>query len=406
MKRTILFIMIAFAFNLAHAQRGEVRRAERQLNRGNLIEAKIHIDAASADASTKEEAATWLLKAKIYMEIYLSDEPEHIIISDNPLAVAEQAARKALELNPTNIELIQIQQSLIVLSELVYNEGIDAFNEDDFLSASANFMRAYKLGQLFEDQDTTTLYNAGLAAEMGLFYDQAYPIYTELLEMEYDQPFLYTSLGTIAMAQGDTLKALDYIRQGRERYPDDLNIIFSEANVYIFTGDVERARDVLALAIEKDPDNKNLYFALAANFDRMVQDTTYAEQDRRTFFLEAEKRYRQAIEIDENYFDAIFNLGVLYFNEGIRIYEEADARLRATQDFRRYEEDEKMFIQAWLRSQPYLERAKELLTEDDEFYETVIISLLQLYARTNQPEKMQEVERIYRQITGYSEEEE
>jgi hypothetical protein len=51
--------------------------------------------------------------------------------------------------------------------------------------------------------------------------------------MEYDQPYIFSSMTSILMVKGDTLAATNMIKAGRERYPDDLNLIFSEANIYI-----------------------------------------------------------------------------------------------------------------------------------------------------------------------------
>ncbi len=401
MKRTILFLIICvFAASFAQAQRREIRGAERQLNRGALDAAKEHIDAASADASTKEDPATWLLRAKVYMEIGASENPEYQSLDKNAVAEADQAIIKAKELGLNSIQEIQVQQLLLVLSELVYNDGVMAFQAERYGEASNRFLRSYEILEPYGSVDTTTLYNAGLASELATNYNEAKNIYKKLVDMKYDQPYLFTSLSNISMIQGDTVAALDYVLQGRKKYPDDLNIIFNEANIYIFTGQSEKAKDVLALAIEKDPENHTLYFALAANFDRMVQDTTYTAEDRQMFFKEAEKYYLQSIEKKPDYFDGIFNLGVLYFNKGIRIYEQADADLRQTQNFRQYEQDAVVFQEAWLKSQPYFEKAKEMLPPDDPYYETLIISLVQLYARTNQNDKLEEVQKIYHKLFG------
>jgi tetratricopeptide (TPR) repeat protein len=405
MKRTILFFIICvFTASIVQAQRGEIRRAERSLNRGELNTAKEHIDAAAADASTKDDPATWILKARVYMEIASTQEPGYKDLVEDPVAIADKAIIKAKEIGINSIQEIQIQQLLLVLSELVYNSGVEAFQADRFNDASKRFLRSYEILEPYGSVDTTTLYNAGLASELGANYEEAKKIYNRLVDMKYDQPYLFTSLANISMAQGDTVTALNYVLSGRKRYPDDLNIIFNEANIYIFTGQAEKAKDVLAIAIEKDPDNHTLYFALGANFDRMVQDTAYTMEDRQTFFIEAEKYYKLAIEKKPDYFDGVFNLGVLYFNEGIRIYDKADSDLRRTQDFRQYEKDSEKFKEAWLRSQPYFERAKELISEDDPYYQTLIISLVQLYARTGQNEELQEVQAIYHKL--FSEEDE
>lgn len=406
MKRSILFLFIVslFAANMAVAQRSEVRKAERQLDRGVLNEARNAIDAAIEDPSTSADPNTWMIRTQVYMALAMSENPEYKSLVENPVKVADESAVKAMELSPSNLQLIQIQQMVIVISELTYNAGVEAFNADNFEAASRNFFRSYELTESYGNTDTTTLYNAGLAAELGKNYSEAKNIYDRLIKMNYQQPYLYSSMSSIYMAEGDTATALNYVLEGRKAYPDDLNVIFNEANIYIFTGQVEKAKDILALAITKDPENPSLHFALAANLDRMAQDSTYLLADRQSFFTEAEKYYKQAIALDNDYFDAIYNLGVLYFNEGIRIYEEADLALRRTQNFKQYEIDEKVFQEAWLKSQPYFEQAQGMLTEDDPYYETVILSLLQLYMRTNQLEKYKDIEVIYHEKFGDREE--
>jgi tetratricopeptide (TPR) repeat protein len=405
MKRTILLlIFFVFAANVTEAQRGEVRRADRMLNRGNLEAAKEHIDAASQDASTSGDPETWVLKGQIYMQIASSEEPEYQALSDEPLEVAYDALQKAQELDVDNLQLIQIQQMLLVLSELTFNEGVEAFNADNYGVASQYFLRSYRLSESF-GADTTTLYNAALAAELNEDLADAKELYLQLVEYEYEQPYLYSSLSHIAMEEGDTTAALGYVKQGREQFPDDLNLVFSEANIYIFTGSVEEARDILSFAIEKDPENATLYFALAANFDRMSQDTLYAPEERLSFFQESERYYKQAIELEPEYFDAIYNLGVLYYNEGVRLYEAGDMRLRQNQDFARWEQDEKEAKAIWLQAQPYFEQSREMIDEDSPYYETVILSLVQVYMRTGQDEKLEAMMELYNKYFGGDEEE-
>jgi hypothetical protein len=87
----------------------------------------------------------------------------------------------------------------------------------------------------------------------------------------------------------------------------------------------------------------------------------------------------------------------------VRLYEIADLNLRKTQNFNAYTEDEKVFNAQWLKSQPYFEKAKLMIDKDDPYFETVIISLMQMYMRTNQLDKYKEVETIYHENISPSE---
>jgi len=404
MKRTIFALIICLAaVTVAYGQARDVRRASAQLNRGNYPAAKQFIDAALNDEVALQDPTTFLVRSRIYMEIFNSQDTAVRALHPNPLQVADEALQRARELDQIGLRILEIEQHAMFLSELLYNKGVGLYNEEDFLNASRTFLRSFQIAESFNAIDTTTLYNAGLAAELGGDIKAAKTHYTRLIELNYPQPFLFSSMGNIHMALGDTTKALEVISLGRTRFPDDLNLLFSEANVFIFTRQTEKARQALYTAIERDPGNPNLHFALGANFDNVAQDTLRSLEDRQFAYNEAIKAYARAIEIDPNYFDAIYNLGVIHFNEGIRIFEAADAQLRknpTTAGFREYEREERRFQEKWLKAQPYLERAKEMIDTKDPNFEVVVVSLIQLYARTNQAEKLQQMQEIYNNLTG------
>lgn len=401
MKRiAILAILCLFAVDMVNAQRREVTRANRQLNRGNLDRAWEHISNALQDESTKDDAATWVLKSQILLEVSATQEPEYQNLVDDALNKAYDAIMKAQKLDEeTNINLLDIQQVLLMMSEFFFNEGAIAYNDSRFADASAYFLRSYDISDSFGATDTSTLYNAALSAEIAGLQDKAYELYVQVEELDYDQPFLYSSLTNIALRNQKEEEATKWVRKGRDRYPDDLDLIFTEANVYLTTGNIPEARRVLEIAIERDPDNANLHYAFAVNFDQMSKDTVFTEEERRFAFEEAVKAYEKAIELNPEYFDAIYNLGALHFNEGIQLFLEADNILRGgytTENLEKASKLEEKSKEIWSEdAQPWLERALELTDEEDENYEIVLRSLRELYMRTGQEEKLLETNEIW-----------
>ncbi len=405
MKRTvILLIFIMIATTVVHAQGRDIRRANRQLDRGNLADALEHLQDAQEHESVFEDPEFWITKSRLYMEIAITEDESYKNLVENPVDKADEALFKAKELDTANQFLLEIQPMLLFLSDLTFNVGAEAYENEEWLKASDYLLRSYNIGLSFDDIDTIKYSYAGVAAEIGGNIERAKEIYLDLRDMEYDESFIYSSLSNIAMAEGDTLLATEFIQEGRQRYPEELDLIFAEANIHIFTGDIDQAREILDLAIQKDPENPYLYFAFGANYDRMSQDTTYTAEERAFAFEEAIKAYENAIELNPDYFDAVYNLGVLFFNRGLRIYELAEERLRETHDFERYQEDEKEFKEAWLEAQPFLEEAKSMLEMDDPNMEIVVISLVELYARTEQPDKLDEILPLYRKYYGEPEE--
>jgi len=403
MKRTIsALIFCLVAITVSYGQTRDVRRASTQLDRGNYAAAKQFIDAALNDEAALQDPTTFLVRSRIYMEIFQSQDPVVTALHPNPLQVAEEAILRAREVDKIGLRVLEVEQHAQFLSELLYNKAVGLYNTQAYIDASKTFLRSFRAAELANATDSTTLYNAALASELGGDINTAKTHYLRLIEMNYPQPFLYSSMGNIKMALGDTAKAIEYISLGRTRFPDDLNLLFSEANVYIFSRQTEKARQALAEAIERDPANPNLYFALGANFDNMAQDTLRTPEERQFAYNEAIMAYTRAIELDSNYFDAIYNLGVIHFNEGIRIFEAADARLRknpTAAGFREYEKEEKRFQEQWLKAQPYLERAKGMIEKNNPNFQVVVVSLIQLYARTGQAEKLEQMQEIYNNIT-------
>lgn len=399
-KITVVFMMILLTVSTVFAQRGEVRRANRHLNRGNLDQAMDHIQNAVKDESTKEDPNTWVLKSKIFMEISATEEEEYKNLSDKPLTIAYDAIKKAEELDTDNRNVLEIQQTLLVMSEYFFNAGAIAYNEAEYMDASRYFEQSYIISEGFGSIDTATLYNSGLSAEIAGDPERAYELYVQVAEYEYEQPFLYSSLANIENVRGNYDEAVKWIKMGRDMYPDNLDLIFAEANIYLTSGNIPEARNILELAIEKDPENANLHYAFAVNYDQMSRDTTFTKEEREFALNESIKAYERAIELNPDYFDAIYNLGALHFNEGIRLFVEAEEQLRKDMNFKEYEKKEEIVKEKWLEAQPYLEESLDMIDEDDENMEVVLRSLRELYMRTNQQEKLVRINELWTKMFG------
>src|SRR5690625_7643592 len=68
------------------------------------------------------------------------------------------------------------------------------------------------------------------AALLGEQYELAKPYYQERQENNYDDPSLYEGLFQIQM-QEDPDAASAILQEGREKYPDDLTLLYAEINM-------------------------------------------------------------------------------------------------------------------------------------------------------------------------------
>ena len=69
---------------------------------------------------------------------------------------------------------------------------------------------------------------------------------------------------------------------------------------------------MIALA-EADPKNESVLFVLGVTYEKNNNP------------VEAEKVYNRALELNPTYFDAHYNLGVMYYNQGIEKFKVCDA---------------------------------------------------------------------------------
>jgi tetratricopeptide (TPR) repeat protein len=381
MKKTAIFLIMVFATTLTFAQcKTKVVSAYNYTNNGYLDKAQKYIDEATTCADTKDWAKTWYYRGNVYLAIHLSKEAKYKSLDSNAIQTAYDSYQKAIELDTKKEYYQDIMLSLFVCGEQYYNKGVELYNLKRYDEAMNNFDKTATINGIFGLTDTLATYNAALCAELGRNPDKAKDYYIKLIKANYHQPLIYASLANIYTNKKDTASALSTIKKGRKIYPDNYNLIIAETNIYLTSGKSKEAKDILELAIQKDPTNSNLYYAIGTSFDALSNDTSKSATDRDAFFTEAETAYKKAIELKPAYFDAIYNLGALYFNDGVRIFLEAD---KDPNDMTKYGKLKPIFEARFASALPYLEKAYELDPND---YNT-LLSLKQLYAKTNQTDK-------------------
>lgn len=434
MKKTLLSLIFIYLSVTAIAQPSKVTSAWNYLNNGQFDKAKQNIEEALVHEKTMKSAKTWFYRGNVYLNIYLinnttskgifdgmskdnvikkagkpystknividnvnieqleyKDEDEYRLfinfnnnrieswykqgpfkeLDSNSLETAYSSYQKAIELDPEKEFFNDIMTRLMVCGEQFYNQGVMNFNKKLYNDAMSSFDRTIKINEIFGQKDSLATYNAASAAVLSKQYDKAKKYYVKLIQINYTNPVIYTQLSNIYKQDNDTVKALKTVQLGRKKFPDDFNLIITETNIYLATGQTQKAQDNLMIAIQKDPNNKMIYFAIGSNYDQMKN------------IEKASESYKKAIEIDSNYFDAIYNLGALYFNEGVKIFENADK----ISDNDLYLIEKNKFDKMWANALPYLEKALELNPNDM----NTLISLKQLYARTSRPDKLKVV---------------
>ncbi len=334
---------------------------------GELDKALEYIEPTIEHPKTMSVEKTWRYRGQIYSMIAGSENPDYKNLHPSPVAEAARSYLKAMELDEKGTYEKENQQALSVVQQQANFYGGQQFTENQFRKSYENFKLASELAEKLGVVDTVAVYNAGLAAERAEMYPEAIQQYEQSIEMGYLEGRMYLFLALMHEKMGDKEKYMEVVRKGREMYPGDSDLIRLELNHYLENNQYEEAEKNLKLALEKDPEDKALHFALGVVYDNLGRVDDAADA------------YTKAIELDANYFDALYNLGALYFNKGVELNQEAND----APDDNVYKAKRAEAAEYFIMAEPFLDRARALEPNDL----NTLNSLRQLYAFTNQTEK-------------------
>lgn len=370
-KLTVIIIMLS-VIGSAFAQKQDRTTAFNYLRKGQLDKALQFIEPTISDPTTMNDAKTWFYRGNIYLQIHMSEKPEFKNLDPNALTKAFESYQKMLQLDTKKEFYYDAIKNLLVISEQLYNTGVESYKASNYNAALENFEKAVAVSASYDNIDTLAIFNAGLAAESAVNYPKAIEYYNRLIELNYPQPLIYSSLSGVYLAQGDTLKAFEAINKGREKYPEEFALLITETNLYLSTGETEKAMTNLQQAVKTDPNNPTIHYAVGASYDQMGNKA------------EAEKAYIAAVQLKPDYFEPNYNLGALYVNQAAEIINEANKLKLGDPKYDVMKLEADGILQ---KSLPYLETASKLDPKD----KNTLIALKEIYTRLNMIDKLKEV---------------
>ncbi len=387
MKKLAAIFILLFAVVTVFGQ-GKSQRttAFNYLRKGQLDKALENIEPTTTDATTMNDPKTWFYRGNIYLQIHMSDKPEYKNLDPDALNKAYESYQKMLTLDTKKEYYTDAIQNLLVISEQLYNIGVEHFKNASteleqkndvkagelYNAALASFEKAANVAQSYGNIDTMAIFNAALSAQNAKNYPKAIEHYNRLIELNYPQPLIYSSLSSIYVSANDTTKAFEVINQGRQKYPQDFNLLITETNLYLASKQTEKAMTNLQEAIKTDPLNPTIHYAAGTIYDQM------GNKD------EAEKSYLKAIELNPEYFEANYNLGALYVNKAAEIQNEAN-KLKLGD--KQYDVLKAQADDILKKSLPYLEKATVLDPKD----KSTLLALKEIYTRLSMYDKLKEV---------------
>jgi tetratricopeptide (TPR) repeat protein len=413
MKKQIIALSLGLITIGTFAQKNELKAAEKAIKKQDYTTAITSITSVDAMANAmdaKYMAKYYFLKGQAY-----AGKKDYKVAAKafNDLMAYEKESGKAKYTG-------KAAPMLNNLITEVSNKAIALYNDDkDYKNASENFYLTY----LLSPTDTSFLFNAAVSSSLAEDYDVALKHYKELKSIGYNgistqylatnkasgaeenlgsktqrdtmvklgqysnprdesseskRTSIVKSIGQILVTQGKVDEAIVAVKEAREMNPKDLNLLLTEADLYIKLDKMDKFGELMKEAIELDPNNPTLFYNLGV---------VNAGQDKTE---EAKGYYKKAIELKPDYADAYMNLAALILDEEKAIVEEMNKNLS---NFDKYDELEGKQKDVYRKALPYLEKADELKRSTD-----TVRSLLNIYDILEMEEKADKLRPIYKEM--------
>ncbi|MBS1651620.1 MAG: hypothetical protein JSU07_06375 [Bacteroidetes bacterium] len=443
MKKIHYFAVLFIPF-IMEAQKAKVQTAWRALNDyettvkegkpdiAYLNKAKEAVDLALQNEDTKNQAKTHVYKARISYAYYqyeltqelkkleptVQDKNERVMLAygNTPLSnfeLANEELNKMKELDPKYMQTIidGLTKGTSILSEddlkfamvaqqikmeagniangkykaKKYDEAADYFYKTGYLNMSLTMKK-----------DTSNFYNACVAAGKSKVPAKIIEYNKKMIDLKIASPYNYQSIYSANLSKGDSAAALEILKKGRTAFPNDMDLLNTETNVFLAKGKSQEALNNINTSIEKDPKNAVLYLVAGNLYDNMANPkdkATNKELDKPANFLDlftkAETNYSKCIELvpsnKELLYNAYYNLGAMYNNYGGYMQNKKPATI--TEAAKMQKENEAKAMELYKKAIPQLEKALDVKSGD----KPTMIALRKLYLITGNEAKGKEM---------------
>lgn len=304
-------------------------------NKPVLLKAKVAIDESynkqltTAFTKPKDLVKMYYYRGAIYLDLWMLSKYDQEILKivnttgyDKMNETAFGSFSKCIELDVKNQWKTDIKNKINLYRNLSINSGVDFFQKNKFNESFNSFKMAYQMFEIINLTDTLAMINSALSAEKMKNTNEAYKHYKMCADVNYGNGAeMYQSMIRVLNLEENKNeeKILNVIAEGKTRFPKDYILNIEEFNFWYAKGDNEKAQQALENAIESDPTNKILHFNVGVTYDNISNN--YHKENKHemafNYMKKAINGYKKAIELDNEYVDAYYNLGALYYNQSI-----------------------------------------------------------------------------------------
>ena len=370
---------------VSNAQKGKVTSALNYLNSGKVDKAKEAIDKGITHHKCVKWPKAYYAKGRVYQGIFESPLEAFRKLDNDPLNKSYAAFLKALELDVKGKFKKKITIEFQKLIPNFSKAAVADFKKKKFEASMNNFLKVIEIEnhELYKNVakgviDTSTIYNVAMTAQKAKKYDIAIEYYKKAIGYNYGGAGLYGSLAFCYKETGKKDDALKALQDGFKKDPSDQSVLVQLINHYLLGGDEEKAKAVeyIDIAIKQDPKNSSYRRAKGTLYEKMKKPA------------EAEKCYKEAIEINPDDFDARYALGTLKLSDVIAAHKKAQDIM----DAKKYNAAIDKVMEGYKTCIPYYEEARRIKPNDH----NTLLTLKELYfkLRVKIPEYMEKYKEV------------
>lgn len=198
-------------------------------------------------------------------------------------------------------------------------------------------------------------YYTAIFAVQSEYHKEAVQLLEELKDGDYEaiavNQFLYQEYVELK----DTVKFVETLQNAIKRFPKESWFLQNLINYYIFSGQEQTAIDYLAQAIEREP-NVAQYHHIRGNLNENQGN-----------YEEALADFDAALAIDPKLSDAMAGKGRVYYNQAVKLNEEA----ALISDNKAYKKALAEMNEVFRKSLPFFEKAHEMAPEERSYIQTL-----------------------------------
>lgn len=365
--------LVSLSFNVAFAQKSQLQIARNSVGKLQVAinskqDAKKQLsvlgegikatEAAQNDSKTKKWPETWAIKA--YLSAYIS-----IIETDE--ANADRYYNLAIQALDSAKRMDKFQANYRLIDAAAYNVNIRKQKKGNTAYANGDFAAAFELLKEVSDllpKDTTLAINTALSAQNIQMYDKALLYFKRAKENGIKNPVVFQNMSNIYSSKFEHELAIKTLEDGIKVNPYNIFLTNDYINLLLDNEKYAEAIQVIESTLKVETSNKLLYFLYG-----------YLQQNKANNSA-AELAYNRALTLDENYFDALYQLGLVYINSANEAFKSGKA-----------EERNQKFVSYINRAEIALLQAHEINQND----KATVQLLIEIYSRKKRLDKVQEL---------------